>query len=74
MDKAWRAEVAQLKKDNEAISDARAKYIKGYQSLGSTEKAAKIKQAYELYPPPRYEDSQWRNRRVGSLSSMTTRE
>ena len=74
MDKAWRSESAQIRKDSDAVSEARAKYIRGYQSLGPTEKAAKIKQAYELYPPPRYQDGEWRNRRTGSLSSLTTRE
>ena len=74
MDKAWRTESAKIRKDNENISEARAKYLRGYQSLGPTQKAAKIKEAYELYPPPRYQEGEWRNRKTGSLSSMTIRE
>jgi hypothetical protein len=72
MDKAWRQESAQLRKDAEAVSEARAKYLKGYNNLPNTQKAAKIKEAYELFPVPRYQSGEWANRKVRPLSSFVT--
>ena len=70
LDKAWRTESSQLRKDNDAISEARAQFLKGHNNLPATQKAAKIKQAYELYPMPRYQAGQWENRKTKSLSAF----
>jgi hypothetical protein len=70
MDKAWRSESAAIKKDNEAVAEARAKYLEKFNNLQPREKAAKIREAYDLFPSPRYEDGTWNNRKAKPLSSF----